>query len=414
MKVALLHYTAPPVVGGVESVIGHQARMLAKFGHQVKILAGRGGMEQAPSGQAPVEFVSIPLADSLHPEILAAKQVLDGGRIPGNFQALAADIRHNLEAALAEMDVLIAHNVCSLNKNLPLTSAIKDFHDQPGAPRLIQWHHDLAWTTPRYRPELHDGFPWDLLRTSWGKVTQVVVSASRRQELAELQRCPPESISVIPDGVDFDQFFKLEAETIGLIERLHLFEAAPILLLPVRITPRKNIEMALRILAELRGSFPSAALVITGPLGPHNPTNQAYFDRLRALREHLGLTGAAFFLAEMVDHYLSDAIIADFYRFSDALLLPSLEEGFGIPLLEAGLAGMPVFCSDIPPLRDIAGGHAVYFATDADPAEVAALIAKQLSSTPSFHLRSRIRQEYSWERIYTRWLEPLLREEVRE
>ncbi len=406
MKVALLHYTAPPVVGGVESVLGHHARLLARNGHQVKIIAGRGGQVDAH-----IEFVSLPLVDSLQPEILAAKQALDAGQVPEAFKSLVAMIRQQLEKNLTGVDVLIAHNVCSLNKNLPLTTALKEYIEGPDTPRLIQWHHDLAWTTPRYRAELHEGYPWDLLCTAWNKATQVVVSSARRKELADLQHSPLDKITVIPNGVDIGQFFKLEEETISLITRLRLLESAPILLLPVRITPRKNIELALHILAALRQRFPSAALVVTGPLGPHNPGNRAYFTRLLTLRQELGLVGAAHFMAELTDQYLPDQIIADFYRVSDALLLPSQEEGFGIPVIEAGLAGLPVFCSDIPPLRDLAGEYATYFPADADPNDVAALIANQLSTNLSFHLRCKVRQEYTWDRIYTERLEPLLSSE---
>ena len=41
-RVALLHYAAPPVIGGVESVVGQHARLMADAGHQVCIVAGRG------------------------------------------------------------------------------------------------------------------------------------------------------------------------------------------------------------------------------------------------------------------------------------------------------------------------------------------------------------------------------------
>ena len=60
-----------------------------------------------------------------------------------------------------------------------------------GFPKLILWHHDLAWTTPRYRQEMHDGYPWNLLCTNWDGVTQVVVSELRRQELSSLLGSPP-------------------------------------------------------------------------------------------------------------------------------------------------------------------------------------------------------------------------------
>ncbi len=42
MKIDLLHYSAPPIVGGVESVISHHARLMSKAGHPVRIIAGRG------------------------------------------------------------------------------------------------------------------------------------------------------------------------------------------------------------------------------------------------------------------------------------------------------------------------------------------------------------------------------------
>ena len=42
MRIALLHYSSPPIVGGVESVLAHHARLLANDGHEVTILAGRG------------------------------------------------------------------------------------------------------------------------------------------------------------------------------------------------------------------------------------------------------------------------------------------------------------------------------------------------------------------------------------
>ena len=42
MNVALLHYSAPPIVGGVESVLAHHARLLSEAGHNVRVIAGRG------------------------------------------------------------------------------------------------------------------------------------------------------------------------------------------------------------------------------------------------------------------------------------------------------------------------------------------------------------------------------------
>ena len=156
-----------------------------------------------------------------------------------------------------------------------------------------------------------------------------------------------------------------------MLEQTHLLDAAPILLLPVRITPRKNIELGLHVLAELRNQFPHAALLVTGPLGPHNANNLKYFEMLSTLRSQLSLQGSVYFLAELVDSFLPDEVIADFYRIADALFFPSREEGFGIPLIEAAFSHLPAFCADIPPLRELGLDDATFFSPDEDPAKVA-------------------------------------------
>jgi glycosyltransferase involved in cell wall biosynthesis len=403
MNVALLHYSAPPVVGGVESVLAQHARLMAEDGHNVRILAGR-GTQTEPN----VSFSHIPLANSLHPEILKVKAELDVGLVSKKFDDLVATLTSALGTVLADADILIAHNVCSLNKNLPLTAALKRNWEHSLPPRLILWHHDLAWTTPRYRAELHDGYPWDLLRSNWPGAIQVVVSELRRQELSNLFNTPQDHIVVIPNGIDTKRFLKLDSKTIQFVQQLELLAAEPLLLLPVRITPRKNIELALYSLAALRKKFPLAALVVTGPLGPHNPANVSYFKRLLDLRAELGLEGVAHFLAEHTSEYLPDEVIYDFYHLADALFLPSREEGFGLPLLEAGVSRLPVFCTEIPPLQALSGKYAKYFSPDANPEEVASLIFNHLSADPSFGLSVRVRKGYAWERIYTEKITPLL------
>lgn len=404
-KISILHYTAPPVVGGVESVIAHHARLLAAAGHQVRVIGGRGGEHFTQ-----IQFYYLPLADSRHPDILAAKEALDQGHVPANFERLRQQLGAQLATAVAGTDILIAHNVCSLHKNLALTAAVRHVCQQPGAPRLLIWHHDLAWTTPRYQAELHDGWPWNLLCQHWAEINpiHVVVSELRRRELAKLIHIPPDSIDVVPSGLDSERFLKLSPQTTALLTQLQWWPANPRLLLPVRITRRKNIELAVRTVAALRQTMPEASLMVTGPPGPHNPANHLYFNELRQLRAGLGLENQVHFLAEIVSEYLPDATIADLYRLADALFFPSQEEGFGIPMLEAGLTGLPIFCADIPPLREIAGPYATYFSPESDPFELANRIAANLRHNPTYQLRQRVRQHYTWHGVFHEKIVPLL------
>jgi glycosyltransferase involved in cell wall biosynthesis len=300
--------------------------------------------------------------------------------------------------------------VCSLNKNLALTAALHRLTKTRKHPRLILWHHDLAWTTPRYRQELYDGYPWELLRIDWPWAQQVVVSEPRRRELGELLGIASDRIEVIPNGINLSVFLKLTKQTQQFASQFELESAAPLILLPVRITPRKNIELALNVVAILRSQFQNAKLIVTGPLGPHNPANAQYFERLLAVRAELKIEDAALFLAELNDQPFPDEVIADFYQLADLLLLPSREEGFGIPVLEAGLAGVPIFCSDIAALRDLGGNEAHYFSPDDDPGQIAAKISTVLKSSSGYALRKRVMQGYTWEQIYAMHIAPLLAE----
>lgn len=401
-RTALLHYSAPPGIGGVESVLRRHAELLADQGYPVRVLAGRG---EAWDARIPLDV--LPLLDSQNPEILAAKRELDAGRVPAEFESLIARIRTGLAEPLGTVDLLLAHNVCSLHKNLALTAAIERIQRDAGGMRIVLWHHDLAWTAQAYRGELHAGWPWDLLATDWG-AEHVTVSSGRRSELSELMNIDPARVTVIPNGIDAARRLGLSPGAEAIVDRLDLLRADPILLIPVRITRRKNLELALRTCACLRQTFPAIALLVTGPPGPHNPANRNYLDGLVELRAELGLEHQVHFLAEGQLRPLSDEVICDLYRLADALFLPSREEGFGIPVLEASVVRLPIFCADIPPLRELGGDGAEYFSPDAAPQEVARLIAARLQSDRAYAMAVRIRRSYDWKNIFLRRIEPLV------
>jgi glycosyltransferase involved in cell wall biosynthesis len=409
--IAILHYSGPPIVGGVENTVYHHSRLLAEAGYVVQVIAGRG-----EAFHPQVVFQTLPELDSRHAEVLAVKGELDRGQVSPHFHDLCARIAVALRTQLGAADVLIAHNVFTLHKNLPLTAALHTLlvEERCGPPRVLAWHHDLAWRRPQYATEVHPGYPWQLLREPWPGVDHVTVSEPRRADVAELYGIPAGDIHVVPPGVDLARFSCWTQMTGRIVKSCELLDADLILLLPARITRRKNIELAMRTLACLRQQTGlDARLLVTGPPGPHNPSNKTYLQHLQALRQELGLAGAAHLIYELgqPDEPLvpDEATVVSLYLVADALLFPSLDEGFGMPLLEAGLVRLPIFCSNISPLQATGGAEAHYFEVRAEPAEVADLIARRLLADPAFCLRRRVRQEFTWRRIVQRRLIPLLR-----
>ncbi|GAB4526180.1 MAG: hypothetical protein OHK0046_42790 [Anaerolineae bacterium] len=410
----MLHYASPPTVGGVEFTMLHHALVLADLGYPVNIVTGA-GVAFDPRIKTYVE----PLFGSRHPAVLRAKQALDTGEADEAFNDLVAQMLTALHTALDDCEVVIAHNVPTLNKNLPLTAALHRYTEARPTLHLIAWTHDLAWTNPQYLPELHDAYPWNLMRTRWPRADYVTVSEPRRVEVAELLGMPPDDVTVIVPGVDPVSFYAMTPTTRMLTTRLDLLDADGLLLLPARLTRRKNIALALRVLAEMIAQTGrDYRVIVTGPPGPHNPTNMGYLGELLELRAALGLEEKAHFLyaygegdAPLIP---DNDTMANLYHLCDALFFPSTQEGFGIPILEAAFAGLPIFCSDIPPFRATGGEDvAVYFDPEHEPPPtIARRILTALEANTTHRMRVRVRRTYRWESVVRAHLVPLIERNV--
>ena len=245
-------------------------------------------------------------------------------------------------------------------------------------------------------------------------MTYVVVSQRRQQELAGLFGCPAEEIRVIYNGVDPQALLGLSAEGAALVERLGLLEQDLVLLMPVRVTQAKNIEYALRVVAALKARGCRPKLVLTGPPDPHDAESMAYFRSLQALRRELGVEEEMRFVfesgADPDEPYLVDAgVVGDLFRVSDLMFMPSHREGFAMPVLEAGLAGIPVVCTEVPAAVEIGGEDVILFDLDEAPDRLAERILAWAEGSAVHRLRRRVRQTYTWQAIFRRDIEPLLR-----
>ncbi len=407
-RILLLHYTGPPVVGGVESVLARHARLLVRRGFEVHVLMGRGGTV----GEG-VHVRRLAGLDTRHRRVMAVSRALESGRVPAEFAVLTAEILAGLQRALAGIDVCVVHNALTLHKNLAFTAALHELARRETGPRWIAWCHDLAWTDPQYRAALHAGAPWDLLRTPLPRVTYVTVSRHRQRQLSAALRLPPEEIAVIPNGVDPAALLRLTPTGRRLVTDLRLWDRQLVLLLPVRITRRKQIEYALRVVSEIVRRDVSVRLLITGPLGPHNPRNRQYLEELRLLRRALDLEEQVVFCSQLCGPSgrplrLTDAAMADLYLLADALLLPSRDEGFGLALLEAGIARLPAFTTDLPSLREIGEDAIETFPIGDAPETVALSLIRTLTQDRGYRLRRRVLSAYTWEVIMRDGILPLL------
>ncbi len=131
--------------------------------------------------------------------------------------------------------------------------------------------------------------------------------------------------------------------------------------------PRKNIAHAIEAFARFAQEVPDLHLVIGGQRAYHFDQS---IDRIVA---SLGATPA---IADRIvfTGYIADDDLPHVYRLSAMCIVPSLYEGFGVPLLEAMWANVPVVCSDIPVFREVAGDSALYFPVGGDRSQAGAQI----------------------------------------
>ena len=134
----------------------------------------------------------------------------------------------------------------------------------------------------------------------------------------------------------------------------------PVVLCVAAKRAHKNLDGLIRGFALSPGG---AQLVLPG-----SPTD--YETQLRDLAAELGVQDSVHFPG-----WISDTDLEDLYSIASCFVLPTFMEGFGLPILEAMARGVPVACSDIPVLREVAGDAAVLFDPH-DPASIAVAIER--------------------------------------
>jgi glycosyltransferase involved in cell wall biosynthesis len=167
------------------------------------------------------------------------------------------------------------------------------------------------------------------------------------------------------------------------------------------VEPRKNLIVAVQALAELRrqAEFANVGLVVGGAKGWKD-------SQLAAEVERLGLKDAVIFLG-----FVETEDLPDLFARAEAFICPSLDEGFGIPVLEAMMYGAPVVTSHAGALPEVGGDSVLYF----DPrnaSEAAAQMGRILSDP---ELQADLRHKglersklFSWERTASLTLQGLL------
>ncbi len=214
----------------------------------------------------------------------------------------------------------------------------------------------------------------------------IVLAEAGARDAVEYLRVRAEKIDVVPLAARGDG---LSAPTpaLELRARLGLGEG-PVILSVSAKKVHKNLERLIRAMAIVAEHLPDAMLVLPGNPTPHE-------QELRRLAHDLGIAANVAFPA-----YVDAPDLEGLYALASCFVFASINEGFGIPILEAMRRGVPVACSNASALPEVAGDAALYFDPYSVPGIADALgelVGNRLIAE-RFAERGRERErEFTWE-----------------
>ncbi|MCK5617100.1 glycosyltransferase family 4 protein [Candidatus Pacearchaeota archaeon] len=175
----------------------------------------------------------------------------------------------------------------------------------------------------------------------------IVPSEATKQDLIKFYQANPDKITVIPLGFEAPD---IELTTEDIAKTLNEYHLKPrhYFLFVGRIETKKNLRILIEAFKEVHKNNPYMKLVLAGKPGV------GFAEILR------GTEGDNIILTDYIGEKEKWALMANCLAFT----FPSLFEGFGLPLLEAMAAGVPIVASEIPTSYEIAKNNALFFKTD--------------------------------------------------
>ncbi|MBI4446800.1 MAG: glycosyltransferase family 4 protein [Acidobacteria bacterium] len=221
--------------------------------------------------------------------------------------------------------------------------------------------------------------------------TRIVTdSAHSKKDLVELFGISAERIEVVYLGCE-DLFKPVDpGRAAALVQRKYGI-CGPFVFYVGGSDFRKNISRLIAAFWKIRQRGYAGRLVLSGETFGAGRSEGKPF---RELVSSLGIEGAVTF----TDH-IPDEDLPCFFSACDCFVLPSLYEGFGLPLLEAFRCGAPVLASNTSAIPEVGGEAALYF----DPLDVSSIVQQffRLRETPGLASELRERgfiqaQSFSW------------------
>ena len=214
----------------------------------------------------------------------------------------------------------------------------------------------------------------------------IINSESLRSEIHKYLEIEDSKLRLIYEAVDHKLFKPGDADFAR--SRVGVYGITkPFVLFVSSLWPYKNCDGLLRAWALARKDLPGRQLAVVG-----SGRDEKYLASLHALAAELGITDQVVFVGGVPLHET-----VHFYQAADVFVYPSLNETFGLPILEAMACGCPVVTSDTSAMPETAGGAAL-LADPAAPASIAQAIVRATGPHRDWMRENGLRRaaEFTW------------------
>lgn len=175
----------------------------------------------------------------------------------------------------------------------------------------------------------------------------ITVSESTKRDLLRFYKADESKITVIPLGIGTEFVKKTSSEIDYLHSKFNIPRDKKIILYVGNLLPHKNLNKLLEGFAQMKGRE-NCRLLLVGKVFDGRSRETCEKDLgIEELTIHAGM--------------VSQEDLVNIYNLADLFVLPSLYEGFGLPVLEALACGTPVVCSNTSSLPEVSGSVAKYF-----------------------------------------------------
>ncbi|NOZ01367.1 MAG: glycosyltransferase family 4 protein [Deltaproteobacteria bacterium] len=322
--------------GGAETVILETGTRLSGIGHRVEVMCPAALSKVGPDVVGGLQVTRFPYFYPYFGLGKEARRRLD--HKGGNLFSFAL-----MKALRTRPDLDIIH----LHTGKRLGGIGRTVARTRGVPYVISLHGGVYDVPPDEARTFTEPTRGTL---EWGKVLGLWVGSRRVLQDADAIICvgrpesdraqemfPEKRVVYIPNGVDTQRFANGDGP--GFRMRHHIPARARVILTVGRIDPQKDQGFAIRFLRGIAENEPEAHLLLVGPV-----TNEAYMAELRDDVEKSGLRNRTTIIPGFDAG--SDELV-DAYHAADVFLLPSQHEPFGIVILEAWSAGLPVLATNV-------------------------------------------------------------------